>query len=104
MPGPVVVQVYESGPTARSVLALHPGRPVVVAVRGVRRLPWQLRVVTEIRAMRPDTIIVDHELSDPAQFEEPYVLTYGASRVTAEAAAELLHPHAADRAGAIRPA
>jgi len=104
MPGTVVVPVYESGPPARSVLARHPGRPVVVAVRGVRRLPWQLRVVTEIRAMRPDAIIVDHELSDPAQFEEPYVLTYGASRVTAEAAAELLHPHAADRAGAGRPA
>jgi beta-N-acetylhexosaminidase len=92
MPGTVVVPVHESGPSAQSVLARHPGRPVVVAVRGVRRLPWQLRVVTEIRAMYPDAIIVDHELSDPAQFDEPYVLTYGASRVTAEAAVELLAP------------
>jgi beta-N-acetylhexosaminidase len=92
IPGTVVVPVHESGPSARSVLARHPGRPVVIAVRGVRRLPWQLRVVTEIRAMRPDAIIVDHELSDPAQFAEPYVLTYGASRVTAEAAADLLAP------------
>jgi beta-N-acetylhexosaminidase len=104
MPGTVVVRVHESGPPAQSVLARHPRRPVVVAVRGVRRLPWQLRVVTEIRAIRPDAIIVDHELSDPAQFAEPYVLTYGASRVTAEAAADLLYPHAANRTGAGRPA
>lgn len=104
MPGTVVVRVHESGPPARSVVARHPRRPVIVAVRGVRRLPWQLRVVTEIRAMRPDAIIVDHELSDPAQFAEPYVLTYGASRVTAEAAADLLYPHAANRTGAGRPA
>jgi hypothetical protein len=55
-------------------------------------LGWQLGVVADVRAVRPDAIIVDHELSDPAQFDEPYVLTYGASRVTAEAAAELLHP------------
>ncbi|HEU4540835.1 MAG TPA: glycoside hydrolase family 3 N-terminal domain-containing protein [Jiangellaceae bacterium] len=104
LPGTTVVPLYESGPSARSVLARHPERPVVVAVRGVRRLRWQLSVVEVVRAVRPDAIIVDHELSDPAQFAEPYVLTYGASRVTAEAAAELLHPHAADRAGAGRSA
>ncbi|HEX6325768.1 MAG TPA: glycoside hydrolase family 3 protein [Jiangellaceae bacterium] len=104
MPGTVVVPVHESGPPVLSVLDRHPTRPVVVAVRGVRRLPWQRRVVTEVRAMRPDAIIVDRELSDPDQFEAPYVLTYGASRVAAEAAAELLAPTtSADRAGAGRP-
>jgi beta-N-acetylhexosaminidase len=92
LPGTIVVPLHEPGPSARAVLARHPGRPVVVAVRGVRRLGWQLGVVADVRAVRPDAIIVDHELSDPAQFDEPYVLTYGASRVTAEAAAELLHP------------
>ncbi|HEX5996475.1 MAG TPA: glycoside hydrolase family 3 protein [Jiangellales bacterium] len=104
IPGTVVVPIHEWGPPAGSVLARHPGRPVVVAVRGVRRLPWQLRFVTDIRAIRPDAIIVDRELSEPAQFGEPYVLTYGASRVTAEAAADLLHPYSSDQAGAGRRA
>lgn len=99
LPGTIVVRVRESGPPAGSVVAQHPDRPVIVAVRGVRRLRWQLQVVADIRAVRPDSIIVDHELSDPAQFEEPYVRTYGASRATAEAAAELLHPLPADHAG-----
>lgn len=99
IPGTVVVPIHEWGPPAGSVLARHPGRPIVVAVRGVRRLPWQLRFVTDIRAIRPDAIIVDRELSEPAEFGEPYVLTYGASRVTAEAAADLLHPRTADQAG-----
>jgi beta-N-acetylhexosaminidase len=92
LPGTVVVALHESGPPAGAVLARYSDRPVVLAVRGVRRLRWQLRVVADVRALRPDAIVVDHELSDPAQFDEPYVLTYGASRVTAEAAAELLAP------------
>jgi beta-N-acetylhexosaminidase len=105
LPGTIVVPLYNPGPRVRAVLARHPDRPVVVAVRGVRRLPWQLTVVEDVRTVRPDAVIVDHELSDPAQFDEPYVLTYGASRVTAEAAADLLAPSApVDHARVERPA
>jgi beta-N-acetylhexosaminidase len=105
LPDTIVVPLDEPGPRVRALLADHPDRPVIVAVRGVRRLPWQLTVVEDVRAVRPDAIIVDHQLSDPAQFDEPYVLTYGASRVTAEAAAELLCPSASvDHAGVGRHA
>ncbi len=100
LPGTVVVPMHESSPSARSVLADHSERPVIVAVRGIRRSPWQLKVVADVRAKRPDAIVIDHELSDPDQFDEPYVLTYGASRVAAEAAAELLYPSSTTRAPA----
>jgi beta-N-acetylhexosaminidase len=90
MPGTVVVPVHETGPSLPAVLARHAGHPVVVAVRGVRRRPWQLAAVAAVRELRPDAVVVDHELSEPGQFAEPYVLAYGAARVTAEAAADLL--------------
>lgn len=90
MPGTVVVGVHETGPSVPAVLDRYAGRPVVIAVRGVRRRPWQLDVVATVRQLRPDAVVVDHELSEPGQFAEPYILTYGAARVTAEAAADLL--------------
>lgn len=97
MPGTTVVEVDEDGPSPRSLLAEHTGRPVVVSVRGVRRRPWQLDFVSAVRAVRPDAVVVDHDLSDPAELGEPYVLAHGAARVTAEAVAELLAPLAAGR-------
>lgn len=90
LPGTVVVGVSEAGPSVHSVVAQHSNRPVVVAVRGVRRRPWQLAAVAAVREMRPDAVVVDHELSAPGQFKAPYVLTYGGSLVGAEAAADLM--------------
>ena len=90
MPGTVVVPVHETGPSLPAVLARNADRPVVVAVRGVRRRRWQLAAVATIRELRPDAVVVDHELSEPGQFAAPYVLAYGAARVTAEAVADLL--------------
>jgi beta-N-acetylhexosaminidase len=91
MPGTVVVPVAESGPDPVAVLAEHPDRPVIVAVRGVRRRAWQADVVATIRAIRPDLIVVDHELpADPVVLGEHYVLAFGAARVTAETVADLL--------------
>jgi hypothetical protein len=48
--------------------------------------------------------VVDHDLSDPAELGEPYVLAHGAARVTADAVAELLAPLAAGRPRADQPA
>ena len=91
MPGTVVVPVAESGPDPVVLLADHPHRPVIVAVRGVRRRAWQADVVAAVRAIRPDLIVVDHELpADPIVLGEHYVLAFGAARVTAEAVADLL--------------
>lgn len=90
LPGTVVVPVLETGPPVQAVIAQHPARPVVVAVRGIRRRPWQLGAVAAVRELRPDAVVVDHELSDPGQVEPPYILTFGASQVAAQAAADLL--------------
>jgi beta-N-acetylhexosaminidase len=91
LPGTVVVPVFESGPEPETVLAGHGDRPVVVSVRGVRRRSWQARAVAAIRQFRPDVVVVDHELpADSVVLGERYVLAYGAARVTAEAAADLL--------------
>jgi beta-N-acetylhexosaminidase len=91
LPGTVVVPVAESGPDPVAVLAGHPDRPVVVAVRGVRRRAWQADLVAAVRAIRPDVIVVDHELpADPAVLGDHYVLAFGAARVTAETVADLL--------------
>jgi beta-N-acetylhexosaminidase len=91
LPGTVVVPVAELGPDPVAVLDDHPDRPVVVAVRGVRRRAWQAEVVAAVRAIRPDVIVVDHELpADPVVLGEHYVLAFGAARVTAETVADLL--------------
>ncbi|MGH8825597.1 MAG: glycoside hydrolase family 3 protein [Jiangellaceae bacterium] len=91
LPGTVIVPLHESGPVPASVLAAHDGRPVVVSVRGVRRRAWQAATVAAIREIRPDVVVVDHDLpADPGVLGQRYVLAFGAARVTAEAAADLL--------------
>lgn len=97
LPETVVIEVHEDGPSPQSLLAAHPGRPVVVSVRGVWRRPWQLDFVRAVRAVRPDAVVVDHDLSGPAELGEPYVLAHGAARVTAQAVAERLAPLTAGR-------
>ncbi|HEY9408921.1 MAG TPA: glycoside hydrolase family 3 N-terminal domain-containing protein [Jiangellaceae bacterium] len=98
MPDAVVVRLTEDGPAIGDVLAEHAGRPLVVAVRGVRRRPWQAAALEAARALRPDLVVVDHDVaSEPEVLGDHYVLAHGAARVTAEAAAELI---AADGAAA----
>lgn len=94
-PGTVVVAVHEHGIRPERAVAEHPGRPVVVSARGTRRVHWQRAAVLAVRRARPDAIVVDHGLPAVGGFGEPYLLTYGASRVSAEAAADLLADHAA---------
>ncbi|WP_026877326.1 glycoside hydrolase family 3 protein [Jiangella gansuensis] len=91
VPGTVVVRLTERAPDVTGVLAEYPDRRVIVGVRGVRRRPWQVGVVTAARALRPDLIVVDHDVNPVADvLGEHYVRTHGAARVTAQAAADLL--------------
>jgi len=91
LPGTRVVPLHESSPWPISLLEQHPGRPVVIAIRGVRRRAWQGEFVAAVREARPDVVVVDHDLpSAPEVLGEHYVLAYGAARATAEAAADLL--------------
>jgi beta-N-acetylhexosaminidase len=76
------------GAAAHAVLAEAVGRPLVLAVRDAH---GALALVSEILAARPDTIIV--EMGVPAWTPPPgtaYLATYGASRASAQAAAEAL--------------
>lgn len=91
LPGTAVVVLTPQSCDPEQALAEYPGRPVVLAVRGVRRRPWQEQVVAAVRALRPDVIVVDHELPGRADvLGHNHVLTYSGSRVSAEVAADLL--------------
>ena len=98
LPGTVVVPITRSGPDPVGVALDHPGRSVVVSVRGVRRRAWQADVVAAVRAVRPEVVVVDHELpAEPDVLGEHYVLAFGAARVTAETVADLLAGMSAPR-------
>ncbi|MGD0700037.1 MAG: glycoside hydrolase family 3 N-terminal domain-containing protein [Trebonia sp.] len=74
--------------TADAVVAAAAGRSLVLAVRGAHEA---IALVSELLADRPDTIVV--EMGIPVWTPPPgtpYLATYGASRVCAQAAAEAL--------------
>jgi beta-N-acetylhexosaminidase len=76
------------GAAAGSILAASAGRPLVLAVRDARSA---LGLVADVLAVRPDAVVV--EMGVPAWTPPPgtaYLATYGASRVSAQAAAEAL--------------
>lgn len=77
--------------SASDPLAGHVGGPVVLVVRDARRYPWQQAVLERLLSARPDTIVVEMGLAGqrPAQ-AAGYLLTHGAGRVNAVAAAEVL--------------
>jgi beta-N-acetylhexosaminidase len=73
------------------ILAVAAGRSLVVAVRDAHRDQRTLSLVTTLLAARPDLVLVEMGLP----FWHPpegtsYLATYGASRASAHAAAELL--------------
>jgi beta-N-acetylhexosaminidase len=89
--GTVVVPLTPQDADPRPSLAAYGDRPVVVAVRGLRRRPWQSEVVAAVRQVRDDVVVVDHELpGDAAVLGPNHVLTYSGSRVSAEVAADVL--------------
>ena len=76
------------GAAAGSILAAAAGRALVLAVRDARSVP---DLIGGVLAARPDAVIV--EMGVPAWAPPPgtaYLVTYGASRVCAQAAAEAL--------------
>lgn len=91
MPGTVVVMLTPDSCDVEPALRRHPGRRVVVAVRGLRRREWQRHVLESVRAQRPDVVVVDHELpGDPALLGPHHVLTHSGSLISAQVAADLL--------------
>lgn len=86
----VLVQVSEESADA-DPLAGHGGRPVVLVVRDAQRHEWQRAVLQRVCTARPDTVVVEMGLPGmPAPDAAGYLVTQGAGRVNAVAAAELL--------------
>ena len=80
-------------PTAIVERALD--RPLVITVRGAAAHPWQQRLVDALAIARPDVVVV--ELGWPAPDRETTLTTWGASRASTRAVAELLTGEAARR-------
>lgn len=91
LPGTVVVRLSPADADPLPALDRHPDRPVVLAVRGLRRRAWQREVVREVREHRPDAVVVDHELSGESSILGPhFLLTYSGSLVSSQVAADML--------------
>jgi beta-N-acetylhexosaminidase len=63
---------------------------VLIAVRDLHRHPWQQRLVADVVASRPDTVVVELGLEALQPACGGYLATGGASRVSCEAAAYVL--------------
>lgn len=95
------VAVGEGGPTPDAVVAWAAARPLVLTVRDAYRSSWQRAWVTALLRERPDAVVVALGMPDDAVLTTgPVVRAFGAGRVNAWAAAELL----AGRAIAAEPA
>ena len=87
----VRAQELEEGSSADPIVAAAAGRSLVLVVRNLHRHPWMAHLVDEALARRPDAILVEMGLPacrPPAA--AAYIATYGAARVCAVAAAEVL--------------
>jgi len=102
LPAGSVVQVPAGGDRAdrrvSRALGRAAGRSVIAVVRDAHRDPGAQAVVTRLLAARPDAIVVEMGLPVWRPPARAYLATYGASRTSGQAAAELLGLTAADGA------
>ncbi|HWG14968.1 MAG TPA: glycoside hydrolase family 3 N-terminal domain-containing protein [Streptosporangiaceae bacterium] len=79
--------------TAADILAAAAGRSLVLVIRDAHRSPATQNLVTSVLADRPDAVLVEMGLPEwrpPAGTYGAYLATWGAARVNAQAAAEVL--------------
>ena len=90
-PAGSVRRIGPAGASAASLLAAAAGRSLVAVVRDAHRNQATRSLITALLAARPDTVLVEMGLPlwrPPEGIS--YLATYGASRASAQAAAELL--------------
>ncbi len=75
---------------ARAVLSAATGRSLIVVVRDAHRYPVAQEIVSAIIAARPDAVIVEMGLPVWHPPAEAYLATFGATRASSQAAAQLL--------------
>jgi beta-N-acetylhexosaminidase len=96
VPGDAVVRLAvgadpgDLAEAADAALASAAGRPLVVVVRDAHRHQAARDVVTRLLAARPDTVVVEMGLPVWRPPQGRYVATYGAARISGQAAAEAL--------------
>jgi beta-N-acetylhexosaminidase len=94
LPAGSVVRVPAGGPLAEQqvsrALQQAKGRSVIAVVRDAHRAPGAQAIVTSLLAQRPDTIVLEMGLPIWRPAARAYLATYGASRTSGQAAAELL--------------
>jgi len=94
LPAGSVVQVPAGGERAErrvsQALGRAAGRSVIAVVRDAHRDPGAQAVITRLLAARPDAIVVEMGLPVWRPPARAYLATYGASRISGQAAAELL--------------
>jgi len=94
LPAGSVVRVPADGAQAEQRLAealRHAaGRTVIAVIRDAHRDPGAQAVITRLLAARPDTIVLEMGLPVWRPAARTYLATYGASRTSGQAAAELL--------------
>jgi len=94
LPAGSVVQVPAGGARAdrqvSQALARAGGRTVIALVRDAHRDPGARAVITGLLAARPDTIVVEMGLPLWRPPARVYLATYGASRTSGRAVAEML--------------
>jgi beta-N-acetylhexosaminidase len=94
LPAGSVVQVPAGGEQAdrrvAEALGQAAGRSVIAVIRDAHRDPGAQAVITRLLAARPDTIVVEMGLPLWRPPARVYLATYGASRTSGQAAAEML--------------
>jgi len=94
LPAGSVIRVPAGGARAgqrvSQALARAPGRTVIAVVRDAHRDPGARAVITGLLAQRPDAIVVEMGLPVWRPPARAYLATYGASRTSGQAAAEML--------------
>jgi beta-N-acetylhexosaminidase len=80
-----------AGDTTDDALVAAAGHPLVVVVRDAHRHAWQGELLSHLLGDRPDAVVVDLGWPPPGRPPAATVVTtYGASRASAEAVADLL--------------
>jgi beta-N-acetylhexosaminidase len=94
LPTGSVIQVPAGGEQAdrrvAQALGRATGRSVIAVIRDAHRDPGAQAVITRLLAVRPDTIVVEMGLPLWRPRARAYLATYGASRTSGQAAAEML--------------
>ena len=102
LPTGSVIQVPAGGEQAdrrvARALGQAAGRSVIAVIRDAHRDPGAQAVITRLLAARPDTIVVEMGLPLWRPPARAYLATYGASRTSGQAAAEMLGLTAPDPA------